>query len=68
MAKCEFCGREMLTSKGCSFTKVVLADGRKFKRMKNHKKQLIRTARPFSEQCGLIVSLKRLPSHQRIHS
>lgn len=34
MAKCEFCGREMLTSNGCSFTKVILADGRKFKRMK----------------------------------
>ena len=34
MAKCEYCDREMLTSKGCTFTKIKLENGQVYDRMK----------------------------------
>ena len=34
MAKCEACGQEMLTAKGCTFTHVITHQGKKYKRIK----------------------------------
>ena len=34
MAKCEACGREMLTAKGCAFKYVKTTDGKYYKRLK----------------------------------
>lgn len=34
MAICEYCGQEMITAKGCTFTKIRLANGKVYERMK----------------------------------
>lgn len=34
MAKCQFCDLEMLEAEGCTFSKIVLRDGRKANRRK----------------------------------
>lgn len=34
MATCEFCGQEMLTAKGCSFSQLQTSDGKRYRRHK----------------------------------
>ena len=49
MAICEFCNKEMLTSDGCSFTRINIG-GKKFKRIKVQKTEVDKNNRCYD--CG----------------